>query len=96
MSEVTVKQLAQDVGVPIDKLLRQIADAGLPQKAATDAVSDTEKQSLLVHLKRSHGEADSEPSRITLTRKTTTTLKMAGNQGKTKTVNVEVRKTYLC
>ncbi len=97
MSEVSVKQLAQDVGVPMDKLLRQIIDAGLPQKTGSDVVSDAEKQALLAYLKRSHGDAEAEPSRITLTRKTTTTLKMSGTQGKTKTVNVEVRKkrTYV-
>jgi len=97
MSEVTVKQLAEDVGAPVERLLKQIADAGLSHRNEDDPVSDAEKKELLSYLKRSHGEEDSEPKRITLKRKTTTTLKMSGGQGKTKTVNVEVRKkrTYV-
>jgi translation initiation factor IF-2 len=97
MSEVTVKQLAEDVGAPIERLLKQIVDAGLDSRDANATVTDNEKQTLLDFLKRSHGEEGSEPNRITLKRKTTSTLKMAAGQGKTKTVNVEVRKkrTYV-
>lgn len=97
MSEVTVKQLAEDVGAPVERLLKQIEDAGLQQRSEQDTVSDEEKKELLAFLKRSHGEQEGEPKRITLKRKTTTTLKMAGGPGKTKTVNVEVRKkrTYV-
>jgi translation initiation factor IF-2 len=97
MSEVTVRQLADDIGAPVDRLLQQIVDAGLDARDASGSVSDTEKQQLLTHLKRSHGEESAEPKKITLKRKTTTQLKMSGGQGKTKTVNVEVRKkrTYV-
>ncbi|TNC80575.1 MAG: translation initiation factor IF-2 [Oleiphilus sp.] len=97
MSEVTVKQLAEDIGAPVERLLKQIEDAGLEKRAEADTVSDEEKKNLLAYLKRSHGESESEPKKITLKRKTTTTLKMSGGQGKTKTVNVEVRKkrTYV-
>jgi translation initiation factor IF-2 len=58
-----------------------------------DSVSSDEKQQLLAYLRKTHGEADAEPRKITLKRKTTTTLKA----GKAKTVNVEVRKrrTYI-
>ncbi len=97
MSEVTVKQLAEDIGAPVDRLLKQMADAGLTARDANSAVSDTEKEALLAHLKRSHGDDANEPKKITLKRKTTTTLKMSGGAGKTKMVNVEVRKkrTYV-
>lgn len=97
MTDVTVKQLAEDIGAPIERLLQQIVDAGLDARDVGGVVSDEEKVKLLEHLKRSHGEGDAEPKRITLKRKTQTTLKMSGGQGKTKTVNVEVRKkrTYV-
>lgn len=97
MSEVTVKQLAEDIGAPVERLLKQIEDAGLAKRSESGVVSDEEKKDLLAFLKRSHGDADGEPKRITLKRKTTSTLKMSGGQGKTKTVNVEVRKkrTYV-
>ncbi|MBW4934433.1 translation initiation factor IF-2 [Marinobacter sp. F4206] len=93
MAEVTVKQLAEDVGAPVDRLLKQIVEAGLKARSENDSVSSDEKQQLLAYLRKNHGEADSEPRKITLKRKTTTTLKA----GKAKTVNVEVRKrrTYI-
>ncbi|PIE43169.1 MAG: translation initiation factor IF-2 [Gammaproteobacteria bacterium] len=97
MANVTVKQLAEDVGAPVDRLLKQMQDAGLPGKTESDLVSDDEKQTLLAFLKKSHGESSAEPRKITLKRKTTTTLKTAGGAGRAKTVNVEVRKkrTYI-
>lgn len=97
MAEVTVAQLADVVGIPVETLLQQMKDAGLTHKDAAQAVSDTEKEQLLAHLKRSHGESDSEPKKITLKRKSVSTLKVSGSQGRSKTVNVEVRKkrTYV-
>jgi translation initiation factor IF-2 len=97
MSEVTVKQLASDIGAPVERLLKQITDAGLTARSESSPVSDDEKQTLLSFLKKSHGEDDNEPKKITLKRKTTSTLKMSAGQGKSKTVNVEVRKkrTYV-
>jgi len=99
MAEVTVKQLAEMVGVSVERLLEQMQEAGISGKNETAEVSETERQSLLNHLKRSHGEdaSDAEPKKITLKRKTTSTLKVSGASGKKKTVNVEVRKkrTYV-
>jgi len=93
MTDVTVKQLAADVGAPVDRLLKQIVEAGLKARSENDAVSSDEKQQLLDYLRKSHGDGEAEPRKITLKRKTTTTLKA----GKAKTVNVEVRKrrTYI-
>ena len=97
MAEVTVEQLADVVGIPVETLLQQMKDAGLTHKDPAQAVSDTEKEQLLAHLKRSHGESDSGPKKITLKRKSVSTLKVSGSQGRSKTVNVEVRKkrTYV-
>jgi len=96
MAQVTVQQLAETVGAPVERLLTQMKEAGLPHAAASEAVSEVDKQTLLAYLKRSHGEADSAPKRITLKRKTISTLRTTGSQGR-KTVNVEVRKkrTYV-
>lgn len=97
MAETTVQKLAELVGTPVDTLLTQMREAGLPHKAADEGVSDEQKQQLLAHLRKSHGAGDAEPKKITLTRKTTTTIKTTGNSGKSKTVAVEVRKkrTYV-
>jgi len=95
MAEVTVRELADVVGTSVDKLLSQMKEAGLPQTAADQQVSDQEKQALLSSLKKSHGGSAGGPKKITLKRKVTTTLK-AGQGGK-KAVAIEVRKkrTYV-
>lgn len=93
MTQVTVKELAKTVDTPVERLLQQMREAGLSHTGPDEAVSDSEKQALLAHLKSSHGEKLEEPRKITLQRKTTTTLKVAGS----KTISVEVRKkkTYV-
>jgi translation initiation factor IF-2 len=96
MAQVTVQQLAKVVGASSERLLTQMKEAGLPHTAAEEAVSDEDKQTLLKYLKRSHGEPTEAPKRITLKRKTISTLRTSSSQGR-KTVNVEVRKkrTYV-
>ena len=96
MAEVTVEQLAKTVGTDPDKLLSQMKDAGLPHKKADEGVSDDDKRTLLAYLKRSHGSEEAAPRKITLKRKSVSTLKTGGSSGK-RTVNVEVRKkrTYV-
>ena len=96
MAQVTVEQLAETVGASVDRLLAQMKDAGLPHASADETVSEEDKQTLLAHLKKSHGErAAGAPKKITLKRKSVSTLR-AGGAGK-RTVNVEVRKkrTYV-
>lgn len=96
MAEVTISELAKSIGTPAERLLKQMQEAGLPHKSLEAKVSDDEKQRLLSYLKASHGEATQEPKKITLQRKTTTTIKTGSGAAK-KTVNVEVRKkrTYV-
>ena len=95
MTQVTVEQLAETVGASVDRLLSQMKDAGLPHSSADEGVSEEDKQTLLAHLKKSHGERAGAPKKITLKRKSVSTLR-AGGAGK-RTVNVEVRKkrTYV-
>ncbi|WP_196139491.1 translation initiation factor IF-2 [Aliikangiella sp. G2MR2-5] len=100
MSDVTVEKLAKIVGTPIEKLLEQMKDAGVVLSGPQDVVSDEQKQILLTHLKKSHGESENSalgPKKITLKRTTKSSLKMSSSGGKSKTVNVEVRKkrTYV-
>ena len=90
MAEVTVSELAKVVGASVDRLLSQMQEAGLPHNSADASVSDEEKQTLLAYLKGLHGEQSRDPKKITLKRKTVSTLKTGAGR---KTVNVEVRKT---
>ena len=98
MTQLTVKALSEEIGTPVDRLMEQLADAGM-NKASSDHVSDEEKQKLLSHLKKEHGDTsgESEPTRLTLQRKTRSTLSVAAGGGKSKDVQVEVRKkrTYV-
>jgi translation initiation factor IF-2 len=93
MAEVTVTELAKTVGASVDRLLMQMKEAGLNHSSADANVSDEEKQTLLAYLKGLHGENTGEPKKITLRRKTVSTLRSANR----KTVNIEVRKkrTYI-
>ncbi len=99
MAEVTVKQLAQVVGTPVEKLLEQLRDAGIEKSSEGDSVSDEEKVTLLTHLRTSRGESTggggSTGSKITLRRKRVSELK--GDSSGRKKVNVEVRgrRTYV-
>jgi len=109
MSDVTIKQLAQVLGMPVDKLLGQLGEAGMKFSDQEQVISSTEKVKLLGFLRRTHGKSevaaevdDSAPRQITLKRRTVGELKVAtpggrGAAGSAKTVNVEVRakRTYV-
>ena len=101
MSNVTVRQLAEVVGIPLERLLMQLGEAGLDKGGADDVLNDVEKQRLLAFLRQSHGKTDEssgEPKRVTLQRRTVSELKQGKIPGKgTKTISVEVRKkrTYV-
>ena len=101
MADVTVAQFAEVLKVPVDRLLQQLDEAGIKVDSAEDMISEDAKHNLLTHLRRSHGrdevQTDAAPSKITLRRKSQSELKLAGAQGRARTVNVEVRskKTYI-
>ncbi|NCF33721.1 MAG: translation initiation factor IF-2 [Proteobacteria bacterium] len=96
MADVTVKQLADTVGAPVDRLLKQMQEAGLDHKSESDAVTEEQKQVLLGSLKRSHGEAAKPAEKITLKRKSTGTLKSGqGRAGRNVTVEVRRKRTYV-
>ncbi|HCB12607.1 MAG TPA: translation initiation factor IF-2, partial [Gammaproteobacteria bacterium] len=102
MTDVTVKQFATVVGIPVDRLLEQFAEAGIAVVNAEAAITEKQKVDLLAHLRRSHGGQPIpgvvEPKKIILKRKTHSEIKMGGGAaGQVKTVSVEVRKkrTYV-
>ncbi|GJM09492.1 MAG: hypothetical protein DHS20C11_17680 [Lysobacteraceae bacterium] len=97
-SQVTVRQLADVLGLEVDVLLRQFAGAGIDITDPDAGVSNTQKQKLLDFLRKSHGKLESAgPRKVTLKRKTVSELRVPGAAGRTKTVNVEVRqkRTYV-
>ncbi|MGP9548563.1 translation initiation factor IF-2 [Psychrobacter sp. AOP7-D1-21] len=90
MADKTVKELAEMVGKTTDAVKQQLVDAGLPARAEDDLVTELEQEKLVTHLKQSHGQQ--EKRRISLKSKTTSTARVTGSSGKSKSVNVEVRK----
>ena len=102
MAEVTVEQFAEVLKVPVEKLLTQLDEAGIKVSGSDAKISDEAKLELLTHLRRSHGQDDTPataaaPRRITLKRKSQSELRLSGAQGRSRTVNVEVRRkrTYI-
>ena len=92
MSETTVKQLATLVGIPAEQLLSQMVGAGIDKSSPDDVVTDDEKQRLLAHIRSGQTKVSAEPAKVTLRRKSTSTIKAGAGA-----VNVEVRKkrTYV-
>jgi translation initiation factor IF-2 len=102
MADVTIAQFADVLKVSVDKLLLQLDQAGIEVSGSEDTISEDAKLELLTHLRRSHGQedalvSDGAPRRITLRRKSLSELRLAGAQGRSRTVNVEVRqkRTYI-
>lgn len=98
MADVTVKQLAQVVGIPANRLLNQLQEAGLEFSSEDQAVNEDQKRILLNYLKsNSNQEKRNTPERITLKRKSLTQMTVGHDSHTGKTVNVEVRKkrTYV-
>ena len=111
MSQVTVSQLADVLGVGVERLITQLNDAGIEVSDPKAAVTNEDKKKLLAHLRTSHGKGETEdnsgPRKVTLKRKTLSEIKVpSGGAGRgprtrgaapSRTVNVEVRKkrTYV-
>jgi len=97
MSDKTVRQLAEVVKIPLERLLEQLKEAGLSASSADDIISEDEKMQLLSHLRKRRGKAEDEtgsaPRRVTLERRKVMEIKQASVSGTSaKTISVEVRK----
>ena len=102
MTNKTVRQLAEVVKIPLERLLEQLKEAGLSASAPDDVINEDEKMQLLAHLRKRHGKdqgvVEGALKRVTLKRITVSELKQVSVPGSTtKTISVEVRKqkTYI-
>ncbi len=97
----TIRQLADLVNTPVDKLLVQLKEAGMPFDSADQEVTSAQKVKLLGFLRRTHGRGEaastgaaaaSESSgTITLSRSRKQEITVGGGKNKA-TVDVVVRK----
>lgn len=93
MASNNVAQFATELKMSADLLLTQLHAAGVSKSSTSDVLSKEDKDKLLEHLRRSHGvTADADKKKITLTRKENTEIKQADATGKSRTIQVEVRK----
>ncbi|NYT65822.1 translation initiation factor IF-2 [Alcaligenaceae bacterium] len=90
MSSNTVAQFAVELKMPANVLLDQLRSAGVELKSVDDSVTDADKAKLLESLRRSHG--GTEGKKITLTRRETSEIRQADSSGRSRTIQVEVRK----
>jgi len=91
VAQTSVAQFASELKVPPSVLLEQLRAAGVDKRVPEDALSEQDKSRLLDYLRRAHG-AEEPKTKITLTRKQTSEIRKADAMGKTRTVQVEVRK----
>ena len=93
MATTTVAQLAAELNRSAAALLEQLQSAGVSKASADDALTESDKERLLDHLRSAHGTVPgAERKKITLTRKSTSEIKQADSSGKARTIQVEVRK----
>ena len=93
MASNNVAQFATELKMPADLLLTQLRSAGVEKSSTSDPLSKDDKDKLLNHLRRTHGAAgETEKKKITLTRKETTEIKQADASGKSRTIQVAVKK----
>lgn len=92
MNNLTVSLFAQELKMPVDVLLEQLRGAGVSKSSGDDPITETDKSALLASLRKAHGAADEGKKKITLTKKQTSEIRQADATGKTRTVQVEVRK----
>ncbi len=95
--QTTIRKLAELVNTPVEKLLEQLAEAGMTFDGPDQVVTSIEKVKLLGFLKRAHGKAAkaaeevAAPRKITLSRSRKQELTVGGGKNRN-TVDVVVRK----
>jgi len=90
MPSNTVAQFAEELNMPANVLLEQFRSAGVELKSVDAGVTDADKAALLEALQRSHGT--SQGKKLTLTRRQTSEIHQADGSGRSRTIQVEVRK----
>jgi len=92
MAVNTVESFAAELKVPVATLLDQLRSAGVKASNASDALTESDKERLLDALRRAHGSEDAARKKITITKRQTSEIRQADASGKSRTIQVEVRK----
>lgn len=93
MATSRVEAFAAELKLDVDVLLEQLKTAGVDKSSGTDLISESDKEKLLEALRKAHGGAAEAPRRkITITKRQTSEIRQADPSGKSRTIQVEVRK----
>ena len=92
MGKSNVEEFATELGLPVDLLLKQLKSSGVDKSSASDELKEEDKSALLAYLRSEHGASLRPKSKITLTRKQNTQIRKTDSEGKSRTIQVEVRK----
>ena len=93
MATTTVKVLAKELKRTAADLLEQLKAAGIDKGSEDESITEKDKTVLLEHLQKAHGNADtSARKKITLIKRENSEIRQADSAGRTRTVQVEVRK----
>jgi translation initiation factor IF-2 len=92
MGKSNVEEFATELGLPVDLLLEQLKSSGVDKSSALDELKEEDKLALLAYLRSEHGASSRPKSKITLTRKQNTQIRKTDNEGRARTIQVEVRK----
>ena len=89
----TVKVLAKELKRTAPDLLEQLKSAGIEKSSEDDSITEKDKTVLLEHLQKEHGNTDAgNRKKITLIKRENSEIRQADSTGRTRTVQVEVRK----
>ena len=91
VTQLTVAEFASSLKMPAEALLEHLKRAGIAKNSAGDSLTEQDKSRLLDFLRRAHGATEAK-TKITLTRRETSEIRAQDSQGKSRTVQVEVRK----
>ena len=92
MAADNVEKFAAELKLPVETLLEQLRTAGVAKKSADDRLSESDKEQLLTALRKAHGGDEAPRKKITITKRQTSEIKQADGSGKSRTIQVEVRK----
>jgi len=95
MSYISIKQLAELIGAPVETLLQQLQDAGMTVSGAEDTITDKQKLALLEHIRTGQNVGNSparkSSGKISLKRRSTSEIEVSNSHGKS-SVSIEVRR----
>ncbi len=91
MTQMSVEQFANELGLLPTVLLEQLQAAGVKKMLIKDNLTEKDKAQLLDYLRKAHGDTETK-NKVSLTRRQSFEIRKSDNTGRARTIQVEVRK----